>query len=233
MKTTTYLESKYNWFCLFCHSKNIQGKEICDQCKHKKGVKIIIIRPRKYFTLLQWKQFKKFLPTDIDGETFYIDLQQTMCEKFKIIITDHINRKKVGKMAPTPIKEKLTAFIKNLPSNITLKNFDKGMKKFDKGMIQFSKAINTLTSGLGDSSVDLSKIAGNNYSKRSREKQNKKNLGILLGTKNKNKKTKRDSNLNKLWGKPQTIKRKKYRKKSNDNRSQGEKNIDILWGKNK
>jgi hypothetical protein len=125
------------------------------------------VRYSKKYSVIEWKRFEWFK-------------QELLCRKYNIILTGHINRKRIGPMAPTPIKEKLVGFVKNLPSKINKENLDKSIKMIDKGsdalskgMDDFSRSMNELNKGLGGNK-DLSGLTGGMNSK-------KKDYSALIG----------------------------------------------------
>lgn len=46
------------------------------------------MRYPKFYTYEEWMRFKQFNPKEINGKTYYIDVQEMMCKKYDIIITD-------------------------------------------------------------------------------------------------------------------------------------------------
>lgn len=170
----------------------------------------------KKFKYSEWKKFNKVysaepLGNDLQYFNFFtqryesqkfVTVQEVLLHKYKVIITDHVNRRKVGPLCPVPLKEKLKSGMINLPSKITQKNFDRSMKKFDKGMNQFNKAVQTFSSGLGDG--------------KGNQKRDKKNLEKLIGDLGKSKNTqkiwsdkKSKPNSLKIWSEPEKPKKKK------------------------
>lgn len=171
----------------------------------------------KKFTVKEWKKFNKPVQADnslkfrnhFTGEMESYDywtLQEVLLSKYKIILTDHVNKRGVSVMCPTPLKEKMEMGIKTLPSKITQENFDKGMKKFDEGMSKFNKAVQMFSSGLGD---------GKGSSKRDSQ-----NLSKIVG---------KSKNTTKVW----SDKPKRKTKRRSDMWDQNEKNLEKFWGKKK
>lgn len=151
----------------------------------------------------------------------YLTVAEVVLHRYKVVITDHKNRPRVGKMVKTPLKEKLKEGLKNLPSKITQKNFDKGMKLFDEGMKEFSKGMDQFSKELG----------GSSQNRKSEEAKNKANLA-KLGVQGKAKPiniwgSKKSSP--KIWS--DKTKPKKRRKTKSDKWDRDEENLTKLWGK--
>lgn len=114
---------------------------------------------------MQWKRF-----------TWHA--QEVLCRKYKVILTDHVNRRRVGPMAPTPLRER----IRSIPSKITVTNTN--------------KMIDKTISGVNRVSDILDKLDGKNFKMFSGVSQ--KEYSILVGSEKKNysgimgKRTKRD-----------------------------------------
>ena len=215
MKTTTFIESKNNWFCLFCHNINPHDNTQCHNCKHMQGVFERIIRPKMKYTVKEWKQFKQFREEQMNGEKYYTDVQMLMVQQYDIILVDHVNKRRVGKMCPTPLKETL----KSIPSKITPENISKGFKMLDKGMAVFNQSIQDF----GKSMDLLTKDMSNDVKKKNtktKAKANRRNLEKIYG--------KKKSNV-KIWSdKP---KRKYHRKNKSRQWEKHEQNLDRIWGR--
>ena len=159
----------------------------------------------KKMTVNEWKRFDKITTDRVDGN--YLTMQEIMLSRYKIILTDHINKPFVGKMCPVPLKEQ----IKNIPKHITKKNFDKGMEKFDNGMKEFDKAMGMFSSGLGEVGKVNTDLNRTTYKPNSRDGIN---INKLVGT------------APKIWSTKTTKKKKKRRRKRKTN-------MDIIWGDKK
>jgi len=135
---------------------------------------------------------------------------EVLLYRYKVVITDHKNKPRVGKMVQVPLKEKLKEGLKNLPGKITQENLDKGLKTFDKGMADFSKAMDDLGSGLGGNGSHKETLWG---------KPNKtNNVEKLMG---------KPRNNVEIWGKKKTPRRKGKKKKPETS------NVEKIWGKRK
>lgn len=151
----------------------------------------------------------------------YLTVAEVLLHRYKVVITEHRTRPRVGKMVKVPLKERLKEGLKNLPSKINQKNFDKGMKIFDEGMKEFSKGMDQFSKELGGSSKN----------RKSEEAKNKANLA-KLGVQGKAKPiniwgSKKSSP--KIWS--DKTKPKKRRKTKSDKWDRDEENLTKLWGK--
>jgi len=179
------------------------------------GVFERIIRPKMKYTVKEWKQFKQFREEQMNGEKYYTDVQMLMVQQYDIILVDHVNKRRVGKMCPTPLKETL----KSIPSKITPENISKGFKMLDKGMAVFNQSIQDF----GKSMDLLTKDMSNDVKKKNtktKAKANRRNLEKIYG--------KKKSNV-KIWSdKP---KRKYHRKNKSRQWDKHEQNLDRIWGR--
>ena len=227
----------------------------CDRC----GIKFDYVEGinHRCYTVKEWKKFSTN-PVQAGTNEFqfvnfftqqkesydYITTAEVLLARHVIIIRDHINRKKVGGFAKTPMKEKLKSGLKSLPSKITQKNFDAGMKVFDESMQGLTKSLDQLGEGLGgkkDSKSKMEKLWGK-PTKVGIPKSN--NTNAIWGTKKKTKSNnldkiwgtskKKSGNSLKIWSDPVQKKRKSKRKTSkSDGWDKHEKNLEKIWGKRK
>ena len=79
------------------------------------------MRTRKYFTVREWNRFK---------DNDYFDMQDMLCQKYDVILTDYQTK-----------KEKLFSALKK----INLRNFDKGVSEFSKLVQSFGGSMDQLT----------------------------------------------------------------------------------------
>ena len=79
------------------------------------------MRTRKYFTVREWDRFKN---------NDYFDMQDMLCQKYDVILTDYQTR-----------REKVFSALKK----INLKNFDKGITEFSKLVQSFGGSMDQLT----------------------------------------------------------------------------------------
>ncbi len=215
MKTTTFIESKDNWLCLFCHNMNPHDNIKCHNCDHIQGVFERIIRPKQRYTVKEWKQFKQFEEEQVNGEKYYTDKQMLMVQKYDIILTDHINKRSIEKICPTPLKETLKA----IPSKITPENISKVFKMLDKGMTAFNHAVQDFGKSMDLMTKEMSSDVRKADTKSKKEaKKNKRNLDKIYG--------KKKSNV-KIWSDKQ--KKSRSRKSKSYQWDQHERNLDKIW----
>ena len=79
------------------------------------------MRDRKYFTVKEWNRFKN---------NDYFDMQDMLCQKYDIILTDYQTK-----------REKIYSALKK----INLKNLDKGITGFSKLVQSFGGSMDQLT----------------------------------------------------------------------------------------
>lgn len=155
-------------------------------------------------TVKEWKRFEKYTDDIVDGQS--LTMQEILLDRYKIILTDHVNKRKVGPWCTVPLKEKLKNGLKSLPGKLTQENFDKGLATFDKGMADFNKSMDELSKGLGGGKGEKPKL----YSK------------------------KKTNNVEILMGKKKPVQKRKSKKKSKSEEwDQHEKNLEKILGKKK
>ena len=79
------------------------------------------MRTRKYFTVKEWNRFKN---------NDYFDMQEMLCQKYDVILTDYQTR-----------REKVFSALKK----ISLRNFDKGVTEFSRLVQSFGGSVDQLT----------------------------------------------------------------------------------------
>ena len=140
------------------------------------------MKTRKYFTVKEWNRFKS---------NDYFDMQDMLCQKYDVILTDYQTR-----------REKVFSALKK----INLKNFDKGVTEFSKLVQSFGGSMEQLTQ-----EIDSPKRKGSHYKKTRSESNNGVNLNSIWGdsdnsvpiwgdSKNDSDSQHKD-NLDKIWGK--------------------------------
>ena len=77
-----------------------------------------------FFTVKQWNKFSW-------------NMQEVLCKKYNVILTDYQTR-----------KEKIISLL----NKINIKNFNKGMDTFNKSLNKFSKTVDSLTASASKSS---------------------------------------------------------------------------------
>ena len=121
-----------------------------------------ILKPRKYFTTKQWQRFKS---------NDYFDMQEMLCEKYDIILTDYKTK-----------REQITSILKQ----INLKNMDKGISTFNKIIQQFGGSMDQLTrdiNGAGQGSPSKVKLWSDTPKIYSQSKD-QENLDKIWGKRN-------------------------------------------------
>jgi hypothetical protein len=113
-----------------------------------------MIRPLKKFTVKEWRKLS--------------NLQEMLCKKFDIILTDHKTK-----------REKIFSIL----DNINLKNIDKGIEIFNKSIQSFSDSMDKLVSEIDKSSSNDVKIWSDHTSLESHKSQDQINLEKIWGKK--------------------------------------------------
>jgi hypothetical protein len=107
-----------------------------------------MIRPLKKYTVKEWKKLST--------------LQETLCKKFDIILTDHKTK-----------KEKIFFIL----DTINLKNINKGIDTFNKIIQDFGGSMEQLTAELDKTSQNNIKIWPE-YSKESKSQKTKDQINL-------------------------------------------------------
>ena len=128
------------------------------------------MRTRKYFTVKEWDRFKN---------NDYFDMQDMLCQKYDVILTDYQTK-----------REKLFSALKK----INLRNFDKGITEFSKLVQSFGGSMDQLTREINS---QKSKDAGNLDLVWGKSENN---VSIWGDSKNDFDSNHKD-NLEKIWGK--------------------------------
>jgi len=140
------------------------------------------MKTRKYFTVKEWNRFKS---------NDYFDMQDMLCQKYDVILTDYQTR-----------REKVFSALKK----INLKNFDKGVTEFSRLVQSFGGSMEQLTQ-----EIDSPKRKGSHYKKTRSESNNGVNLNSIWGDSDNSVPiwgdsendfdSKHKDNLEKIWGK--------------------------------
>ena len=99
------------------------------------------MRYKKLFTVKEWNKFKKIKVKEIDGIKYYYDIQELMCKKYDIILTDYKTK-----------SEQIIIFLKK----INMKNINKGIDSFNKAVQAFGGSMDQLSKDLTSSEKDQS-----------------------------------------------------------------------------
>ena len=128
------------------------------------------MRTRKYFTVREWDRFKN---------NDYFDMQDMLCQKYDVILTDYQTK-----------REKVFSALKK----INLRNFDKGVSEFSKLVQSFGGSMDQLTRELNSpkskDADNLNLVWG----------ESENNVSIWGDSKNDFDSNHKD-NLEKIWGK--------------------------------
>ena len=142
------------------------------------------MKTRKYFTTKQWQRFKK---------NNYFDMQEILCQKYDVILTDYKTR-----------KQKISSILQK----INLKNFQNGIIEFSKVMDSVGDSIDQFTR-----ETDTPKQKGSHYKKAPSEGKNNDSLDLIWGKSNSSvpiwsasddnydSQALHEENLEKIWGK--------------------------------
>ena len=146
------------------------------------------MKNKKHYTVKEWKKFKKIKVKEIDGIKYYYDMQELMCKKYDIILTDYKTK-----------SEQIIIFLKK----INMKNINKGIDTFNKAVQSFGGSMDQLSKDLGSS-------------KKHQSEKDRENLEKVWGKSSKSgvkiwsnhhireyesRRTKDKMNLEKIWGK--------------------------------
>ena len=128
------------------------------------------MRTRKYFTVREWDRFKN---------NDYFDMQEMLCQKYDVILTDYQTK-----------RERVFSALKK----ISLRNFDKGVTEFSKLVQSFGGSMDQLTRELNSpkskDSDNLDLVWG----------KSENNVPIWGDSEN-DFDSKHKDNLEKIWGK--------------------------------
>jgi len=94
------------------------------------------MRHKKIFTVKEWKRFKKIQVKVVKGVQCYLDVQEVMCKKYDIVLTNHKTK-----------REQLLIFLKK----INMKNINKGIDTFNNAVQSFGRSMDQLSKDLGGS----------------------------------------------------------------------------------
>jgi len=146
------------------------------------------MKNEKYYTVKEWNKFKKTKVKEIDGIKHYYDMQELMCKKYNIILTDYKTK-----------REKCIIFLRK----INMKNINKGIDTFNKAVQAFGGSMDKLSKELDGSE----KSQSDNHKKNLEEiwgKSSKGDVKIWSDhsiTESKSRKRQDKMNIEKIWGK--------------------------------
>jgi len=144
------------------------------------------MRYKKFYTVKEWKKFKKIKVKEIGDVEYFFDIQEIMCKKFDIILIDYTTK-----------KEKIFSFLKKINFeniNIVIDTLNKDVKDFSNSMDKLSKEI------VSSEIVNIDKDR-KNFEKLWEKHEEKSKVKIWSDSpKINSQKTKDEINLEKLWG---------------------------------
>lgn len=175
----------------------------------------------KKLTVKEWAKFETVYSAETVGNDYqffnfftqryesydYLTGQEILLHKYKIILTDHKNSFRAGKMIKVPLKEK----IKSLPGKITIQNFDEGMKVFNKGMQDFGDSMDKMTRELGGDKAQQKKNLDMLWGKKKPVQKKESIFGNWKAQPKRRKKklkSQDEANLEKLWGKKKPVQKR-------------------------
>lgn len=164
------------------------------------------LRRRKYLTQKQWEKFKVTNIKEINGVEYYLDVQEYLCKKFDIILTDYVTK-----------RERRIRFLKKF----NMKNVDKGIEIFNGGVQEFSKMMDEMFSQLGDSKINKSFITGT---------PSRKNSDFIIGKKKPVSKKFIQSRPRPVQIWPDKPKKQRVKRKGRKRLSRDEENLRRIWG---
>ena len=145
------------------------------------------MRSKKLYTTKQWRKFKKTKVIKHYEVKHTIDLQELMCQKYEIILTDYKTK-----------WEQITSILKK----INTKNIIKVIDAFSVGMQEFGKGIDELTRDLNSpKKVELDKDKLNLETLWGKSRTNMEIWSDSSENPSDSHRSRDEINLEKLWGK--------------------------------
>ena len=145
------------------------------------------MKNKKYFSVKQWRKFKKIQVKEVNGIKHHMDMQELMCKKYDIILTDYKTK-----------RERIIIFLKK----INMKNINKGIDTFNKAVQAFGGSMDQLSKEFGSSKNDNSSKDKENLEKLwGKSSDNVKIWSNSSKIESKSRRTQDQMNLEKIWGK--------------------------------
>ncbi len=146
------------------------------------------MRYKKLFTVKEWSKFKKIKVKEIEGIKYYYDIQELMCKKYDIILTDYKTK-----------SEQIIIFLKK----INMKNINKGIDSFNKAVQAFGGSMDQLSKDLTSSEKDQSGKDKENMEKiwGKSSKSGVKIWSDHSKSESKSRSREDEMNIEKIWGK--------------------------------
>ena len=141
---------------------------------------------KKYYSVKQWREFKKIQVKEINGIKHHLDIQELMCKKYDIILTDYKTK-----------RERIIIFLKK----INMKDINKGIDTLNKAIQAFGGSMDQLSKEFGSSEKDTSNNDKKNLEMIWGKPKNKSNVKIWSDSLRSESRRKKDKmNLKKIWG---------------------------------
>jgi len=125
------------------------------------------MRYKKYYTVKEWDNFRK---------NNYFDMQELLCEKYDVILTDYKTK-----------QEKIISIL----SHINFQNFDKAITQFNKLFESFGESAEQLTKEL-------------HHTKQNKQNSDslwgKPTQSVPIWSDSKDSQAQDEANLEKIWG---------------------------------
>jgi hypothetical protein len=188
----------------------------------------------KKMTVNEWKKFDKDMVKMVGDTKCYLNLQQLLCKKYDIILTDYKVKRSVRRLFEKEIGSRLP---KSMRAKIILKKFnqknlDKGLKTFSDGVESFTKEIGNFSSSFGGKDEKLTKdlLGISGATKKTKLWTEKKPAFTKLTNSSK-------PQFNRIAGNPQKLKiwsdtpKTKPKKRKSKSKPRHETNMERIWGK--
>ena len=148
----------------------------------------MIRRCKKLYTVKQWRRFKKTLVKEDSGIKYNVDIQELMCKKYDIILTDYKTK-----------RERIIVILKK----INIKNINKCIDAFNKLVQDFGGFIDEITKEMDSSKEEESNKDKENLEKiwGKQEGKSSNNFKIWSDSPTESEITRDEINLEKFWGK--------------------------------
>jgi len=146
--------------------------------QHSAIQEISKMKYKKRYTVKQWKKFNKIIVKENNGVKNYFNMQELLCKKYDIILTDYKTK-----------REQIISILKK----INIKNINSAIVAFSKGINTFNLAIQDFGDSMDTINKEFSSdIKKSNRAAKIRKKKNKKNLKRIWGKKRSNQKSKKN-----------------------------------------
>ena len=146
------------------------------------------LRCKKLYTVKQWARFKKTIVKENQRIKYNVDIQELMCKKYDIILTDYKTK-----------RERIIVILKK----INIKNINKCIDAFNKLVQDFGGFIDEITKEMDSSKEEESNKDKENLEKiwGKQEGKSSNNFKIWSDSPTELEITRDEINLEKFWGK--------------------------------